>query len=179
VYRGGMVKAIPPNLKGCKESSKEEGESRLSNIFTFFDRLVDVLCKMLLLVQVIVVSIVVFGRVLFKVTPSWGEQISLVAMVWFGLLSASIAVRDNSHICVTLLEKVLPPVWLQWNDRINAVLMFLFSTFMVIVGIQLTKLTALNILTGLNIPSSWLYASVPAAGLAIMVQLFRGKKEVN
>jgi TRAP-type C4-dicarboxylate transport system permease small subunit len=145
----------------------------------FFDRLIDVLCKAFLLVQVIVVSIVVFGRVFFKVTPSWGEQVSLMAMVWFGLLSASIAVRDHSHICVTLLEKVLPPVWMKWNDRINAVLMFIFSAFMLVVGIQLTQLTALNILTGLNIPSSWLYASVPAAGLAIMVQIFRGKKEVK
>lgn len=151
----------------------------MDRFFTFFENLVENGCKFLLGVQIVIVSWVVFGRYVLKTTPGWGEASALMAMVWFGLISASIGIRENAHIKITFLEKYFPPSWIQWSDRLNLILIFFFGIFMLVEGCKLTILTSLNILTGLNIPSSWLYASVPVAGLAIVVQTIRNAKDVK
>ncbi|HBF36219.1 MAG TPA: hypothetical protein DDW50_02745 [Firmicutes bacterium] len=160
-------------------TAPKKGDSRVNKFFTALESLLENWCKFLLLVQIVIVAYVVFGRYVLKSTPGWGEASALMAMVWFGLMSASIGLRDDSHIKITFLEKYFSPVLIQWTDRLNLLLIFLFGIFMLVEGFKLTLLTSLNILTGLNIPSSWLYASVPATGLVIMLQTIHKIKDVK
>ena len=71
----------------------------MTALIKIVDLVVEYICKFMLVVQLVVVSGVVIGRYVFSVTPAWGEEMALFAMVWFGLLSASIGVRDDTHLC--------------------------------------------------------------------------------
>ena len=109
------------------------------------DKVVEYVCKVMLLIQLVVVSGVVFGRYVYSYSPAWGEELALFAMVWFGLLSASTRVRDDAHL---------------------------------VQGINLVDMTRNNSLPGMGISSSFLYASVPAAGLAIIIQLIARARDI-
>jgi TRAP-type C4-dicarboxylate transport system permease small subunit len=129
-----------------------------------------------MLVQVVIVCYVVAGRYIFKKTPAWGEELSLLCMVWFSLLSASLAVRDNTHIRMSIVDAIFPKKVLKFIDRIFYLLNVAFSLFMIIEGTKLTLLTVRSIMPGIGISISWLYVSVPIAGLSLMLTLF-GKVE--
>lgn len=129
------------------------------------------LCRIFMIIQVLVVSYVVFGRFVLHKTPSWGEELSLLAMVWFSLLSASLAVNDDSHVRIGLIDSILPKKILLWLKRVFFILTFLFALFMFIEGTKLVLLTVETILPGTGISSAWRYLSLPVAGLCLMVVL--------
>ncbi len=64
-------------------------------------RFVQALSALFLTGMVAVVCLVVFSRYVLNDTPRWGEEVALLAMVWFSLLSAVPAIWDNRHIRVT------------------------------------------------------------------------------
>ena len=141
-------------------------------LIRFVDLIVEYVCKFMLLVQLIVVSGVVFGRYLVNVTPAWGEELALFAMVWFGLLSASIGVRDGSHLCLSFITDKLPEKGRQLIEGFVFLMIALFGLFLVVQGYNMVVLTQNNSLPGMKISSSWLYGAIPAAGVAILVQTF-------
>ncbi|MGB9662625.1 MAG: TRAP transporter small permease [Moorellaceae bacterium] len=144
----------------------------VQRIIDFLDCVVENSCKVMLVAQTLIVTWVVFGRFILKSTPGWGEESALMAMVWFGLLSASIGVREDAHLKIAVLDMILPPKCLKILDWFNWILMAGFALFLIFYGVKLTQLTAMNIMPGLGISSGWLYASVPASGVAIFIQLF-------
>jgi TRAP-type transport system small permease protein len=129
------------------------------------------ICKIFLVIQILIVVYVVFGRYVLRSTPGWGEESALFAMIWFSLLSATVAVGEDSHIKITLIDFIakgwfnLALCWLSW------IIIFIVALFMVIQGYQLAALTFSNIMPGIGIPSGWLYMSVPFAGVAMILQL--------
>ena len=142
----------------------------MAALIKIVDLLVDYVCKLMLLVQLIVVSGVVFGRYVLNVTPAWGEEMALFAMVWFGLLSASTGVRDDSHLCLSLFDDKMSDRAKKIRDAIVLFIIALFGLFLVVEGFNMVELTRNNSLPGMKISSSWLYASIPAAGFAIIIQ---------
>ena len=150
----------------------------LDKIFHGFYTLVMTLCKVLLIAQVLIVSVVVFGRFVLNKTPSWGEEGALLCMVWFCLLSATLSIKDDSHLKITVIDMILPEKAVRVLARINNLLVFAFAIFMIDAGIQLTKLTMLNVMPGLGIQSSWLFVSIPVTGAALIVALFDKAREI-
>jgi TRAP-type C4-dicarboxylate transport system permease small subunit len=51
---------------------------------------INAVCSGLMIMQIIVITIVVFGRFVLNKSPAWGEGISLLCMVWFSMLSIAI-----------------------------------------------------------------------------------------
>ena len=143
------------------------------------DKAVEYVCKVMLLVQLIVVSGVVFGRYFYSYSPAWGEELALFAMVWFGLLSASTRVRDDAHLSLTFLDEYLPKRVMKARDIIVLVLIAAFGLFLVVEGLNLVELTSNNSLPGMGISSSLLYAAVPAAGFAIIVQIIARARDIH
>ena len=135
------------------------------------DKTVEYVCKVMLVIQLLVVSGVVFGRYVFSYSPAWGEELALFAMVWLGLLSASTRVRDDSHLSLTFMDNYLPPRAIKIRDVLVMLATALFGLFLLIQGANLVDMTRNNTLPGMGISSSLLYAAVPVAGLAIVIQI--------
>jgi TRAP-type transport system small permease protein len=140
-------------------------------LIRYVDIIVEYICKFMLLVQLIVVSGVVVGRFVFNVTPAWGEEMALFAMVWFGMLSASIGVREDSHLCLSLFEGKMSETAKKVRDGFVFLMIALFGLFLLVQGINMVELTRNNSLPGMKISSSWLYFAIPTAGVAIIMQV--------
>ena len=119
--------------------------------------------------QVIIICIVVFGRLVLNKTPGWGEPGALMFMVWFSLMSAALGVVENKHLQITFTDLFLPPVLIRIFDIFSLFIILIFSLFMIVYGFKMTELATLNIMAGLGIKGSWLFASIPAAGVALFL----------
>ncbi len=129
------------------------------------------LCCIFILVQVVVVSISVGGRYLFNKTPSWGEELALLCMIWFSLMAISLAITDSRHLKMTIAELYMPLKFNQYVAGFNYVVFTAIAIFMMIEGTKLVMLTYTSMLPGLKISGAYLYAAVPFSGVAMLISL--------
>lgn len=136
---------------------------------TFY--IIESLCKILLIIQIISVTIVVVGRQVFSTTPVWGEELTLFSMVWASLLGATVLLKNDGHIAVTVLDLILPKKAIRMLDLLSYLFLGFYAILMVIYGIKLMEITGMNIMPALKIKSSWLYASMPVSAAAMLIIL--------
>lgn len=126
-------------------------------------------CKIVFIISICVTSFVVFCRYILHTTPRWGEQAILLCMVYMALISASLAVRTDTHIRVMLIDYVLPEKVIRFLKAMSHFCIFVFSLFMIVYGIQFTVLMKNSVMSGLGCKQSFLYASVPIAGVCMLL----------
>lgn len=150
----------------CAKTRLDKGVKSVFNIVT---RIIKVVCQVLLVTQVIIISYVVFGRFVLNSTPAWGEESALLCMVWFSLLSSVLAFKEERHLKVCIADFIFPPKVVKYFDIFAFAGIIIFSIFLLLTGIDITKLTAGNTMTGMRIKSSWLYLSVPVTGVMMLL----------
>lgn len=142
-------------------------------MFRKFERAVSIFVEhvgmVLLVFMVIVVCFTVFTRYFLSYTPSWGEETALLCMVWFGFLSMALGVRDDLHLSITILDRILSKPVIKALNLIKYVCTGGYGVFMVVQGYKLVQVGLLNRFPGLGITSAWLYAALPVAGAAAVV----------
>ena len=141
----------------------------MEKIFNAFFGFIRGLCKIMIFVQVVCVTIVVVGRYVFNTTPPWGEELTLFCLVWLSLLGASIPLRNSSHLRITMLDHKLPKKVLFALDVLCDLVVTAFSIAIIISGVSMTKQVSGSILYGMHISKGFLYASVPTAGVAYLL----------
>lgn len=144
----------------------------LKKIYDIFFSTILTLCKIMLALQVIITSYIVFGRYVLNSTPPWGEPAILMLMVWFSLLSSALAFKDNTHIRMSIIDLILPRKGLKAFKGMYYLLTLVFALFMVKAGYELVQLTSVSMIPGLKISSAWLYSSVMVTGVCILIALF-------
>ena len=143
--------------------------SQVEKFFSIYRKIVFTFCRICLASMVVVICIVVFGRLVLNRTPGWGEPGALMFMVWFSLVSASLGILEDKHLRITLTDLFLPPAICRFFDFLSLIIIFIFSLFMIIYGYQMAELAGLNLITGLGVRSTWLFAAVPVAGVALFM----------
>ena len=88
-------------------------------------------CCVLLACQVLIVSGVAASRYILKHTPPWGENLALICMVWFCLLSSAVAISEDLHLKVTLIDNFISDRTRTIMDLLDLLLVFIFGVFMV------------------------------------------------
>ncbi len=126
-------------------------------------------CNMVFIASICITTYVVFCRYILHSTPRWGEQAILLCMVYMALISASLAVRTDTHIRVMLIDYLLPKPAIGFLKGMSHVMIFGFSLFMIVYGIQFTALMGKSVMSGLGCKQSFLYASVPIAGVCMLL----------
>lgn len=130
-------------------------------------------CKIVFIASICITSYVVFMRFVLSKTPRWGEQAILLCMVYMALISASLAIRTDKHLRVVLIQYAFPESIrakaMGVLHALSQLMIFLFSLFMIVYGIQFTKLMSKSVLSGIPIAKSWLYAAVPVAGICMLL----------
>ena len=99
------------------------------------------ICIISLFLIVIVLLIVVIGRYFFQYTPSWAEEFSLFLLTWVGLFSSCIAENRGTHVRVTVMDTILPPVVLRVFGIIRWALKIVFFCFMTYYGYKIFTTT--------------------------------------
>ncbi|OED40789.1 C4-dicarboxylate ABC transporter permease [Chromatiales bacterium (ex Bugula neritina AB1)] len=123
------------------------GPSSMRNtaIFRFYDRLLDWLCAISLLIcgtalvfLTVIFGWLVFGRYVLNSTPTWVEQISLLLIVLIGFLGASVGVRQKTHLGVSYFRE-LSPRWLsRVFELVSLVVLGAFGAIMMYYSYKLT-----------------------------------------
>lgn len=124
-------------------------------------------CKLAFIAMVIITSYVVFNRFVIKNSLVWGEPVVLMCMVYMSLVSAALAIRNDTHIRMSVIDFIAPEKVLAIMSAVAHIFIFAFGLFMIVYGWQFSLLAGRNIITGVGIRSMWLYLTCPFAGIAI------------
>lgn len=123
---------------------------------------------LLVLVCAVTAAQVVF-RFILRSPLSWSDELATFSFVWFALLGAAIAIRENAHIGVDALTRTLPP---RYRSRIA------FGSLLVIQGFLLCLVKyGIDLLTrigdqrssGLQIQIFWVYLALPVSAALMFV----------
>ncbi len=174
---GGADCTSGNNLKGVNFIMADKIEKVFDKLYAF----VMVLCKLLLIADVVVTSYAVLGRYVGKYIPflddpSWSEEIVLTCMVYMAFLSAALAIRKGTHIRMTSLDMYFPKKVLYVLDLVAYILVLLFSIVLVVEGFKFaTTIGARASYTSLPwLSKFWQYAPVPIAGVAMVLFQLEG-----
>ena len=141
----------------------------IEKILNRFYWVAEFLCKVMMCVQIVCVAFVVIGRFVFSKTPAWGEETTLLCLVWVALISAAITLRENGHMRITAFDERLSKKALFVLDLFADAFLLLFACFMIKEGLNLAKITSMSILPGLRIKSSYLYSATWVSGIVYII----------
>lgn len=143
----------------------------LENVNNVIFILTEWICRIMLGCQVLICAGIFVGRYFFKITPAWGEPSALFCLVWLCILSSALAIRDDSHLRMTVFDEKMPPKMLLVLDIITTIVVFCFAVFMITAGFNLVKLSRNNIVPGINIPASYMNLVMPVTGVIYIAAL--------
>lgn len=144
----------------------------VEKVTKFFDKVYwffMLLCKICFVGMITIIAIVVVNRYVFKAPIVWGEPIVLMCMVYMSLVSASLAIRKDTHIRMMIIDYFAPKKVICFCRGAAHVCIFFFGIFMIIYGWKFSMLARRNIMTGTKLTSMWLYLSCPLAGVALIL----------
>jgi TRAP-type transport system small permease protein len=129
----------------------------------------------LLVLVTVVLGIQVFTRYVLSSSTPWSEELARYSIVWLTLLSLGVVIRRLEDIRIDILEQYL------LKSHVLAVLLGLFLkaleiAFMVVVmisAIRLLPAARSQLITGLQVPLSWVIWSFvigPALTLPFLIE---------
>ncbi|MGN0404581.1 MAG: TRAP transporter small permease [Bariatricus sp.] len=135
-------------------------------------RFVMLLCKLLLIADILIASVSVAGRYIsFIPDPAWSEEVVLTCMSYMAVLSAALSIRRGAHIRMTALDTYLPKKLVKVLDVLADVAVLILAVIMITVGWSYA--------TGMGSKGSyvsmpkvsrfWMYFPIPLAGAAMLV----------
>ena len=144
---------------------------KLKPFYNWFYKMSMLLCKLLLVTEIIITSIVVFGRYVINKSPAWGEEVILTCMVYMTLLSAAMALRRGAHIRMTAMDRYLPKLTIKILDILSDAAIFAFSIILIYFGFKFALgIGGKGSFTSLpKVSKFWLYFPVPLSGIAMFV----------
>ena len=92
-------------------------------------------------------------------------------MVWMSFLTASMAIKDNSHVRISVFDKFFGEKALKIRDIIFSICNIAFNLILFWEGSKLVIQTSRTKLPGSGISSGILYASICVGGLLMAIML--------
>ncbi|OQM76070.1 TRAP transporter small permease [Manganibacter manganicus] len=111
----------------------------------------------------------VLDRFLFGFGLPWPEELARFLLIWTSLLSAAIAAKHRAHFRFTFLSDRFGQWWEDLIDIICAAALLLVAWK----GVELSILFNMQTSPALNLPMSYIYASVPVSCLLMAYYLAR------
>lgn len=151
-----------------KEQTDEKHEIKF---FEGIYKIVEFASALCLCGQVVIISIAVIGRYVFSYTPTWSEEIARVLMVWMSFLTASMAIKDDTHVRISVFDRFFGEKGLKIRDTVFSIINIIFSLMLFWEGSKLVMQTSRTKLPGSGISSGVLYASICVGGLFMAIML--------
>lgn len=127
-----------------------------------------ILCKIMLIVDIVVTFWVVVARYTPVPAPNWSDDVILSMMAYMAVLSAALAVRRNAHIRMTLFDDKLPKKAIPYLDLFSDLLVLAFAFVMAIFGLKLANKIPGYYIALTFIPKFWQYFPISLAGFAML-----------
>lgn len=111
----------------------------------------------------------VFYRYILNDSPSWTDEVAILAFSWSVMLFASVLVQEKGHVRITLLLSLLPPSLGALVDKLSMLLVLGFGALMLWAGWEFTMFTADQVSPTLRYPLWIRSAAIPVSGLLIVI----------
>jgi TRAP-type C4-dicarboxylate transport system permease small subunit len=151
--------------------------SRAANIVAIADKtgvviekICGAICVFCFATMTLVAILGVFFRYVMQSPFMWTEEVARYLLVWMGFTAISIALRQDRHIKVEIIDKLVPPVMAK---MISYLVDALVATFFIALLKQGYLLTVNNMMTAstFRLSMSWILVAVPAAAGLTLIQL--------
>lgn len=145
---------------------------KLKPVYNMVYRIVMIICKLLLIVDILITSMSVVGRyVSFIPDPAWSEEVVLTCMAYMAVLSAALAIKRGAHIRMTALDVYMPKNVVKSLDVIADVAVMILGFIMLIVGWKYAAgIGSKGTYVSMPFLSKfWMYFPVPLAGLVMII----------
>ena len=106
----------------------QPGARAISRALALLRRLEDGMLVVLLMAMIGVAASQVILRNFFDSGLYWGDSLVRVAVLWVALVGAMVASRDDSHIRIDLMSRLVKPQHQQWLVRVTR----LFTCFVLV-----------------------------------------------
>jgi TRAP-type C4-dicarboxylate transport system permease small subunit len=143
----------------------------LDKMHPIYDRLYKVvmfICKVLLVIDILItVYAVLSHNIAFLPGIAWYQQVVVTLMVYMAVLSATLAIRNNSHIRMTAFDNRLPKTLVRVLDLVADAAVLTLGLVMLIYGIRVCRSPVAWAGRFDSLPALsrvWMYIPVPLAG---------------
>lgn len=137
----------------------------IMKISDIYNSVINFICVVLLTAQIGSILIMVAGRYIFNKVPAWSEQFALFCMIWFAMFSIALAVRDDSHVKMEVIDTLVSPKTLLKFKLFGNICTMIFGIVMVVFGVKISELTWTTKLSAFRVPAGLQYFSAVAGGL--------------
>jgi TRAP-type C4-dicarboxylate transport system permease small subunit len=137
-------------------------------VFGFIQKFLELLSMAMLLAMVVIICYQVVLRFVFNRSPSWSEEVAIVLMIWFGILSIPIGVKHHLHIGIEYIYKQFPLKTQYVLSRFIYLLIVGFGVIMIVYGIQLTEFMTMSTLPATKLSSAVEYVVIPISGVLLI-----------
>ena len=133
------------------------------------NKCIDRLSVVLFLVIFILALCQICMRYVLNKPLVWSEELIRYAFVWICYLGWVLGTRNRSHIQITIIVNLLPKILHKMIDTLNSLILIVFSAYMIVYGIGMTKASTMLPAITIPITISFVYAVVPFANTLIIV----------
>lgn len=135
------------------------------------EKVCGVICVLCFATMTLVAILGVFFRYIMQSPFMWTEEVARYLLVWMGFTAINIALRQDRHIKVEIIAKLVPPVIAK---IVSYVVDVLVAFFFIILLKQGYLLTVNNMMTAstFHLSMSWILVAVPTAAALTLIQLF-------
>ena len=145
----------------------------LRPVYNLTDRIIMIVCKLLLIADVAITTMSVAGRYVEWIPdPAWSEQMVLTLMVYMAVLSATLAIRKRAHIRMTAFDDYMPAKVVRTLDLISDIAVCALGIIMLVYGIKVCRspLARFGRYESLpNLSRIWMYLPIPVAGASMII----------
>lgn len=152
----------------------------LARVMHILDRLERLLTAVTAVIMIILSALIcwqVFSRYVLNSSVFWIEEISVISLMWIGLLGAAACVWTESHMSLELIVSRLPETFRAWLKVATDIAIGVFAFFLCERGIFLVKRTMSGTISSLPLAVGYTYLVLPIAG-GLMV-IFVGIRAVS
>ncbi|CCN79585.1 putative TRAP-type C4-dicarboxylate transport system, small permease component [Vibrio nigripulchritudo SO65] len=124
--------------------------------------------RLLELIVLITVTQVVL-RYVFNKPTSWSEEVAMLFLVWYGMLSIAIGVRTHSHVAITYLRDRSPIIVGKGLDYFAYLCIALFSLILLMNAHTLVNIAGAQVLPASGLPKQLLYYSAVVGSVLTLI----------
>lgn len=133
-----------------------------------FNALVKYVLVVMLAVMFVLTTLQVILRYVFNSALSWSEELVRFIFVWATFLGAAIGVKEHIHIGVDAVVNLFPSRLRRCADTLVYLIILIFGIVLIAAGLPVVTLTHGQRSPALEMPMSYVYAAIPAAGVLVI-----------
>ena len=142
----------------------------MKQIRNTLDKILEVLCSVVLVIMIVVVLYQVFSRTVLGQPNTVSEELVRFGIVWLSMLASAYVVGKGSHLSVSLLSDHLDEKKKKLLFVVIQVLFMLFSAVVMFFGgVKAVSVTIGQISPSLGWSMGIVYAAVPVSGVLMFI----------